>query len=70
VRCCDGLAAVLLGEFESKISNALRSCARDNLEVFNDTRYDFVLDASVLALGVLSDGHNVHVVVLGLVAGD
>lgn len=66
----DLLAADLLGVLEGEAEDALGSIAGDELDGLDDAVNDLVLDARVLALGVLSDEHGVDVVVGGLVAGD
>lgn len=63
------LAAVGEGESKSESGNALRLGAGDDLERLNDTGDALVLEAGVLALGVLTDNAQVDVLVAGLVAG-
>lgn len=66
----DLLAAVGEGEGEGELGNALRLGAGDDLEGLDDAGDALVLEARVLALGVLTDDAQVDVLVAGLVAGD
>lgn len=66
----DLVAADLLGLLEGEAQDALRGLAGDELDALDDAVDDGVLDARVLALGVLADQDGVDVVVGGLVAGD
>lgn len=62
--------ADLLGVLEGEAEDALRGRAGDELDGLDDAVDDDVLDARVLALGVLTDEDGVDVVVGGLVAGN
>lgn len=64
------LAANVAGVLEGIAQDALRGLAGDELDALHDTVDNDVLDARVLALGVLTDKHRVHIVVGGLVALD
>jgi len=65
------LAAVVgQGEGEGELGDALRLGAGDDLERLDDAGDGLVLEARVLALGVLTDDAEVDVLVAGLVAGD
>lgn len=66
----DLVAADLLGVLEGEAEDALRGGARDELDGLHYAVDDLVLDARVLALGVLADEHRLDVVVGRLVAGD
>lgn len=66
----DLLAANGLGVLEGESEDTLAGLAGDELDALDDTIDDDVLNARVLALGVLSDQDGVDVVVGGLVAGD
>ena len=66
----DLLAADLLGVLEGEAEDALGGGAGDELDGLHDAVDDLVLDARVLALGVLADEDGVDIVVGGLVAGD
>ena len=60
-----------LGIFLKKIKICLPNLfwpSDDDDDALHHTVHDLVLDARVLALGVLPDGHHVHVVVEGLEA--
>lgn len=57
----DLLAADLLGVLEGESQHALTSRAGDELDALDDAIDDNVLDARVLALGVLSDQDGVDV---------
>lgn len=57
-------------EGEGELGDALRLGAGDDLERLNDALDGLVLEARVLALGVLTDDAEVDVLVAGLVAGD
>lgn len=63
-------AAVGEGKGEGEAGNALRLGAGDDLEGLDDAGDALVLEARVLALGVLTDDAQVDVLVAGLVAGD
>lgn len=62
-------AAVGQGEGEGKLGNPLRLGAGDDLEGLDHAGDALVLEARVLALGVLTDDAQVHVLVARLVAG-
>ena len=65
------LAAVVgQGEGEGELGDALGLGAGDDLERLDDAGDGLVLEARVLALGVLTDNAEVDVLVAGLVAGD
>jgi hypothetical protein len=64
------LAVVCERESESKLGNALRLLAGDDLKRLNDAIDRLVLETRVLALGVLTDDTEVDVLVTCLVAGD
>lgn len=66
----DLLAAVGEGKGEGELGDALRLGAGDDLEGLDDAGDALVLEARVLALGVLTDDAQVDVLVAGLVAGD
>ena len=66
----DARAVVLAGVVESVASDTLRGIVCDQLDALHDTIHDFVLDARVLALGVLTDQHRVDVLVRRLTALD
>lgn len=55
---------------EGEAQDALRGLAGYELDALDDTVDDDVLNARVLALGVLSDQDRVDIVVGGLEAGD
>lgn len=57
-------------EGEGELGDALRLGAGDDLERLDDALDGLVLEARVLALGVLTDNAKVDVLVAGLVAGD
>lgn len=64
------LAVVGQGKSEGELGNALRLLTGDDLERLNDAIDRLVLEARVLALGVLTDDAEVDVLVARLVAGD
>jgi hypothetical protein len=64
------LAADGLGVLEGEAQDALRGLAGDELDGLDDAVDDDVLNARVLALGVLADQDRVDVVVGRLVPGD
>lgn len=64
----DLLAVVVLGVLEGVLGHTLGGFLGDQLDALNDAVDDLVLDAGVLALGVLTDGDHVHIVVQRLVA--
>lgn len=66
----DLFAAVGEGKGKGELGNALRLCAGDDLERLDDAGHALVLQARVLALGVLTDDAQVDVLVARLVAGD
>jgi hypothetical protein len=66
----DLLAVVGKGKGEGELGNALRLLAGDDLERLDDAVDRLVLEAGVLALGVLTDDAEVDVLVARLVAGD
>lgn len=70
VNDADLLAADGLGLLESKTKDTLGSLTSDELDGLDDTIDDDVLNARVLALGVLTDQNSVDVVVRGLETGD
>ena len=64
------LAVVGQGEAEGELGDALRLGARDDLERLDDAGHALVLEATVLALGVLTDNAQIDVLVARLEAGD
>jgi hypothetical protein len=66
----DLLAANRLGVLEGVAQDTLAGLAGDELDALDDAVDDNVLNARVLALGVLADQDRVDVVVGGLVAGN
>lgn len=65
------LAAVVgQGEREGELGDALRLGTGDDLERLDDAGNRLVLEARVLALGVLTDDAKVDILVAGLVTGD
>lgn len=64
------LPVVGKGKSKGKLGNALRLGPGDDLEGLDDARNRLVLEARVLALGVLTDDAEVDILVAGLVAGD
>lgn len=66
----DLLAVIGEGEAECEFGDALGLGAGDDLEGLDDAADGFVLEAGVLALGVLTDDAQVDILVSGLVAGD
>lgn len=66
----DLLAVVGQGEGESKLGDALRLGAGDDLERLNNTWNRLVLKTGVLSLGVLTDNGEVDVLVASLVTWD
>jgi hypothetical protein len=66
----DLLAVVGERKGEGELGDALRLLAGDDLERFDDAADRLVLEARVLALGVLTDDAEVDVLVARLVAGD
>lgn len=66
----DLLAVVGKGERVCEFGNALRLRAGNDLEGFDDTRNGLMFQATVFALGVLSDDAEIDVLVAGLVARD
>lgn len=66
----DLLAIVRQREAERELCDALALGAGDDLEGLDDAVDGLVLEAGVLALGVLADDAEVDVLVAGLVAGD
>jgi hypothetical protein len=66
----DLLAANRLGVLEGVAQDTLAGLAGDELDALDDAVNDNVLNARVLALGVLADQDRVDVVVGGLVAGN
>jgi hypothetical protein len=66
----DLLAANGLGVLEGEAEDALGSLAGDELDALDDTIDNDVLNARVLALGVLTDQDGVDAVVRGLEASD
>lgn len=64
------LAANVACVLEGVAEDALRGLARDELDALHDAVNNDVLDARVLALGVLTDQNSVDVVVRGLEADD
>lgn len=70
VHDADLLLADALGVLEGEAEDTLGGFAGDELDALDNTVDDDVLDAGVLALGVLSDEDGVDVVVRGLVAGN
>lgn len=66
----DLLAVVGQGEGKGKLCDALRLCARDDLERFDHAADGLVLEPRVLALGVLTDDAEVDVLVTSVVARD
>lgn len=66
----DLLAADRLGVLEGVTEDALAGLAGDELDALDDAVNNDVLDARVLALGVLADEDSVNTVVGGLVASN
>jgi hypothetical protein len=66
----DLLAADSLGVLEGVAQDTLGSLTGDELDGLDNTVYDDVLDARVLALSVLTDQDSVDVVIGGLIAGN
>jgi hypothetical protein len=66
----DLLAANGAGMLEGESEDALRGVAGDKLDALNDTIDNNVLNARILALGVLTDQDGVDVIVGGLVSGN
>jgi hypothetical protein len=66
----DLLAADGLGVLEGESQDTLAGLLGDELDALDNSVDDDVLDARVLALGVLSDQNGVNTVVGGLEAGD
>lgn len=66
----DLLEANSLGVLEGEAENALTGLASDELDALDDTVDDDVLNARVLALGVLTDENSVDTFVLSLEASD
>lgn len=64
------VSAILLGVVESVPGNTLTGLERDELDALHDTIDNFVLDTTVLSLGVFSDEDGVDIVVGRLVADD
>lgn len=64
------LAANVASVLEGVAEDALRGLAGDELDALHNAVHNDVLDAGVLALGVLTDEHGVDIVVGGLVALD
>ena len=57
----DALAAVGLGVLKGEAGNALGGLAGDELDALDDALDDFVLDAAVLALGVLANDDQIDI---------
>lgn len=70
VDASDLAAVVGQGEAESELGDALALGTGDDLEGLDDTRDRLMLQARVLALGVLTDNAQVDVLVARLVSGD
>lgn len=70
VDTCDLLAVVGQGKAKGELGDALRLGTGDNLERLHHALDGLVLQARVLALGVLTDDAHVDTLVAGLVAGD
>ena len=70
VDASDLLPVVGQGEGKGELGDALRLCARDDLERLDDAIHRLVLQPRVLALGVLTDDAQVDVLVARVVAGD
>src|SRR5690242_19157392 len=68
VNSADLLPANVAGVLEGVAQDALRGLTGDELDGLDDAINDNVLDARVLALGVLTDQDSVNVIVGGLVA--
>jgi len=66
----DLLTVVRQGEAEGELGNAFRLGTGDNLERLDDAGHALVLQAAVLALGVLTDDAEIDVLMAGLEAGD
>lgn len=66
----DLLASDILCVLEGVAEDALGGFAGDKLDRLDDTVDDYMLDSTVLSLGVLSDQDGVDVVPGGLVADD
>jgi hypothetical protein len=63
-------AVVLEGKVECESGDALRLVTGHDLETLDDAGVGLVLEAAVLALGVLADNDKVDVLVSGRHAGD
>ena len=70
VNGADLVSADVASVLECVAQHALRRVTGDELDALDDAIDDNVLNARVLALGVLTDQNRVHVVVGCLVAGD
>lgn len=66
----DLLAVVGQGKGKGELGNALRLGPGDDLEGLDDAGDRLVLEAGVLALGVLTDDAEVDILVAGVVAGN
>lgn len=64
----DLLPIVFFGVLESKLGHPPGGVLGDKLYALNDPVHDLVLDAGVLALGVLAYRDDVDVIVQGLVS--
>ena len=64
------VATNLLSMLEGESENALASLGSDELDALDNTVYDDVLDARVLALGVLSDQDRIDAIVRSLVTSN
>ena len=66
----DSVPTVLSSVFESVSADVSGSGVSDKLDGLDDAGDDFVLDARVFTFSVFSDGDDVDIFVLGLVADD
>ena len=66
----DLLAANGAGMLEGESQDPLTGSAGDELDTLNNTIDDHVLNAGVLALGVLTDQDGIDIIVWGLVSSD
>lgn len=65
---CNSSSTIGLGIFESIFGDTTTGWFSDQLDRLNDAGDDFVFDATVFALSVLTNGDNVDVIIEGLVA--
>jgi len=65
VHTSDFLAVVFEGKVKGETNNAVCLCTSGDLETFYDARVALVLEARVLALGVLTNDGKIHTLVTG-----